>query len=117
MREDIKKLVAKCAHCVAYHIWCNRKSELYFSWPITSPFWITDTDLWVPGNVATNRRGNTGYLLNSLCHLTHFLVSKPTFDITADALAKLFTEKALFTFGMFAVVVVDGGINFKVILK
>ena len=65
-REDIKQWVAKYAHCVAYHMWSNRKSELYFSWPITTPFWIIHTDLWIPGNHAQNRKGNTCYLLNLL---------------------------------------------------
>ena len=117
MREDIKQWVAKCAHCVAYHIWSNRKSELYFSWPITSQFWIIHTDLWIPGNYAIDSKGNTGYLLNSLCELTQFVVSTPTFDITAATLEKLFMEEVLLTFGKCAVFVVDDGKNFKGIFK
>ena len=112
-----KKWIAKCAHCVAYHIWRNRKSELYFYWTITPPFWIIHTDLWSPGSSATDSRGNTGYLLNSLCNLPQFVVSTPTFDITAADLAKLFMEEVFLTFGMCAVVVVDDGSNFKGIFK
>ena len=117
MREDIKQWVVKCAHCVAYHMWHNRKSELYFSLTITSPFWIIQTDLWIPGNADTDSRVNTGYLLNSLCNLTQFVVSTPTFNITASALAKLFMEEVLLTFGMCAVVVLDDGRYFKDIFK
>ena len=117
MREYINKWVAKCAHCVAYHIWRNRKSELYFSWPITSPFWIIHIDLWSSDNAATGSIGNTGYLLNSLCDLTQFVVSITTFYITAAALAKIFMEEVLLTFGMCAVVVVYDRRNFKDISK
>ena len=89
MREDIKQSVAKCAHCVAaYDIWSNRKSELYFSWPIASPLWIIYTYFWSPGNAAPDSRVNTGYLMNSLCDLTQFVVSTPTFNITAASLEK-----------------------------
>ena len=97
--EDTKQWVAKFAHCIAYHIFRNRKSELYFSWPIKSPFWIIHTDLWSLGNAATNSRGNTGYHLKSLCDLTHHVVSTPTFDINTAALAKLFTGEVLLKFG------------------
>ena len=31
VRKDIKLWIKICAHCVAYDIWRNRKSELYFS--------------------------------------------------------------------------------------
>ena len=93
----------KCAQCVAYHIWRNRKIELYFSWTIMSPFWIIHTYFWIPGNASTNSRDNTGYLLNSLCDLTQFVVSIPTFDINTAALAGLFMEEVLLTFGMCAV--------------
>ena len=117
MREYVNKWVAKCAHYVAYHIWRNRKSELYFSWTIASPFWIIRTDLWSPDNSVINSRDNTGYLLKSLCNLTQFLVSTLTFDITAAALEKLFMEEVLLAFGMCAFVVVDYISNFKGVLK
>ena len=34
MRSDIKTWVKSCAHCCAYDVWCSKKSELYFSWPV-----------------------------------------------------------------------------------
>ena len=45
MREDIKEWVKRCAHCIAYNAWRTRLSEVYFSWPITVPFWIMHVDL------------------------------------------------------------------------
>ena len=51
MRRDIKLWIKFCAACVAYSIWTNRKSELYFSWHITSPFYIMYVDVWIPGNL------------------------------------------------------------------
>ena len=117
MREDIRPWVAKCVHCVSYHIWSNSKSELYFNWTITLPFWIIHTYIWIPGNTTTDSRVNISYLLNSICNLAQFVVSTPTFDITAAALEKLFMEEVLLTFGMFTVVVVDYRSNFKGIFK
>ena len=50
-------------------------------------------------------------------HLTQYVVSTPTFDITAANLTKLFMEEVLLTFGMCAVVFVDDGRYFKDIFK
>ena len=112
MRQDIKNWVACCAHCVAYNTWRSRKSELYFSWPITVPFWIIHVDLWSPGHIS-NDKGAKGYLLNCMDDLTQFVVSSPTYDVTAHNLAQLFMSDVILSFGMCAVVVVDEGSNFK----
>ena len=112
MREDIKNWVRMCAHCIAYNAWRTRQSELYFSWPITVPFWIMHVDLWSPGT-TTDDAGHKGYLMNSMCDLTQFVVSSPTTDITSVALAELFMSTVVLTFGMCSVVVVDDGSNFK----
>ena len=112
MREDIKQWVKSCAHCISYNAWRDRRSELYFSWPITTPFWIMHVDLWSPGEI-TNSKQEKGYLLNALCDLTQFVISIPTFTITSDHLAQLFMEHVFLTFGCCAVVVVDDGSTFK----
>ena len=49
IRKDIKLWVKNCAYCCAYNVWRNRKSELYFSWPVTILFCIMHVDLWMPG--------------------------------------------------------------------
>ena len=45
LRHDVKNWVMLCGQCIAYNIWRNRKSELYFSWPVTSTFYIIHVDL------------------------------------------------------------------------
>ena len=69
-------------------------------------------DLWSPGTVVTNDQGNTGYLMNSMCDLTQFVISTITFNITSRALAKLFILDVILSFGMCAVVVIDDGRTF-----
>ena len=111
MRDSVKKWVKECAECVAANAWRTRRSELYFSWPTTIPFWIMHVDLWSPG--STIIKGKKGYLMNSLCDLTQFVVSSVTFDTTASFLAKTFMEDVVLTFGMCAVIVVDAASTFK----
>ena len=78
---------------------------------------IIHIDLWSPDNAATGSIGNAGYLINSLYDLTQFVVSIPTFYITAATLAKIFMEEVLLTFGMCAVVIVYDRRKFKDIFK
>ena len=113
IRENIKQWVAGCAHCLSYNSWRSRRSELHFTWPVTVPFWIIHVDLWSPGTAVTNKQGDTGYLMNSMCDLTQFVVSTITFDITSHALAKLFMADVILSFGMCAIVVIDDGSTFK----
>ena len=112
MRQNIKDWVKGCAHCVAQHAWRTRRSELYFSWPVTVPFWIMHVDLWSPGHTQ-DHSGQKGYLLNAMCDLTQFVVSIPVTDITAASLAQIYMEQVILTFGISAVVVVDDGSTFK----
>ena len=82
------------------------------SWLITVLFWTMHVDLWHPG-VNENMDGNKGYLMNSMCDITQFIVSSPTVDITAAHLAQLFCADVIFSFGMCSVVVIDDGSSFK----
>ena len=77
-----------CAHCISYNIWRTKISELHFSWTITVLFWIMHVDLWSPG-VIENSAEEKGYLLNSMCDRTKFVVSSPTLNISAAVLAKI----------------------------
>ena len=74
MRKDIKLWVKICGQCVAYNTWRNRKSEMYFSWPITTPFYIMHVDLWCPGKLVDDD-GKTLQLMNCMCDLTQFVIS------------------------------------------
>jgi hypothetical protein len=120
MRTDIKDWTIGCAHCQAYNIWRSRKSELYFSWPVTIPFYIMHVDLWSPGHTnnaaistSTYSKEQNGYLLNSMCDLTQFVISTVTYNTTALELSQLFMSNVVLSFGMCAVIVVDEGSNFK----
>ena len=46
-------------------------------------------DFWSPGHIEADK-GNKGYLLNSMCDITTFVVSSPASDIIAAHLAQLF---------------------------
>ena len=111
MRADIKNWVKSCAHCCAYDVWQNRKSELYFSWPVTTPFYIMHVDLWAPGHLV-DQDGRTLQSMNSMCDLTQFVVSSLVEDATSTVLAKLFMEDVVLNFGIVAVVVVDADSKF-----
>ena len=111
MRSDVKAWVNKCGQCIAANSWRNRKQELTFSWPITTPFWIIHADLWSPGHVEGPN--GTFHVLNAMCDLTQFVVSVITDKVTAASLAEIFMERVILTYGMCAVVVVDDGSNFK----
>ena len=52
MRDDIRKWIKGCPHCIESNIWRKRSQELHFSWPVTSPFYIMHIDLWQPGNLV-----------------------------------------------------------------
>jgi len=105
--KDVKEWVKGCAHCNSYNIWETRKSELYFSWPVTSPFYIMHVDLWAPGKMLNKQTGKTMMLMNTMCDLTQFVVSSIIENPTAESLAQLFMEDVVLTFGMVAVVIDD----------
>ena len=112
MREEVKVWVKRFAHCISHDIWSTRMSELYLSWPITVPFWIMHADLWAPGQHEDDD-GNEGYLMNSMCDISQFVISSPTTNITAAHLAKLFMVEFVLSFDMCSVMVIDNGSSFK----
>ena len=71
LRENIKEWVKNCGHCVSYNIWRNRRQELYFSWPVTIPFYMMHLDMWSPGDVLKTHKDG-GHLLNCMCDLTQW---------------------------------------------
>ena len=87
-------------------------SELYFSWPVTIPFWIIHVDLWSPG-VTDDISGHNIHLLNDICDLTQFVVSSTTEIIDAKTLAQLFMSEVVLTFVIFSIVMIDDGSTFK----
>ena len=83
----------------------------YFSWPITSPFYIMHVDLWIPGKLV-NAFGETLQLMNCMCDLTQFVISILVKEATSETLAELFMEQVVLSFGMVAVIVVDADSKF-----
>ena len=112
LRQCIKDWVKSCAHCVAYDVWRTRQSELYFSWPVTSPFYIMHCDLWQPGMLCTSKLG-TAYAFNCMCDITQFVVSSCVYDPDAAILARTFMENVVLAYGMVAVLVVDADTKFR----
>ena len=111
IRKDIKVWVKDCAHCVAYDVWRNKKSELHFSWPFTTLFYIMCVYLWIPSKL-TDKNSHKLQLMNALGNLTQFIVSILVNEATSKILGKLFIEQVVFTFDMVAVVVVDADSEF-----
>jgi len=64
-----------------------------------------------------DEKGNKGYLLNSMCNITQFVIATTTFNITSAHLATQFMEHVVLTFGMCAVIVLDDGSPFKGVFK
>ena len=55
--------------------------------------------------------------MNAMCDLTQFFVSTPTYNITADNLAKIFKGEVFLIFLMCAVIVIDYVSTFKNIFQ
>ena len=90
MRENIQKCTSRCAHCASHNMWRNRKNEIYFSWPVTVPFWIMHVNFWYSGHIVTKNTGVKCYLMNFICDLTQFVISSIDFDITSTNLSHIF---------------------------
>ena len=116
MRTNIKDWVKGCPECIAHNVWRNKRNELYFSWPVTAPFYIMHLDLWQPGKLEDEKQ-NSIYLFNSMCDLTQFVVSSIIKNPNALDLAKSFMEKVLLSYGMCSVVVVDADSKFRSVFE
>lgn len=85
-------------------------NEPVHSCSLITPFAIISTDIWCPGNTVSL----TGikYILNCMCDMTQFVVPTALAHITSSDLAKAFMENVLLKFGIYIVLVVDGGSTF-----
>ena len=97
LQEDVKEWIKKCAHCVAYNVWRNRRQELHFSWPVTIPYYIMHLDIWSPGNVLHSHK-YWSPLLNCMCDLPQLIVSCMITDTKSEALSKTFMEEVVLNF-------------------
>ena len=116
MRADIKNWVKGCPECIANNMWRNRRNELFFSWPVTAPFYIMHLDLWQPGRLL-DENNDSVYLFNSMCDLTQFVISTIVKNPNSLELAKCFMEQVLLSYGMCSVVAVDADSKFKSVFE
>ena len=77
-----------------------------------TPLWIIHIDIWCPGHILDST-GRKRHQINIMCNLTQFVVSTPTYNITADNLTKLFLEEVILDFVTCAFIVIDDGSAFK----
>ena len=97
MRGDVVTWIKQCGQCIAAKSWKQRKNDLYFSWPITVPFWILHCDLWSPG-ATVDAEGNFS-VLNCMCDLTQFVISSVVSDTSSEALSQTFMENVVLKYG------------------
>ena len=108
MIDNTKYWCSQCAHCITYASGRTRESELNVSWPITLTFWIMRMDLWLL-EAMVNADGEKGYLMNSMCDFTQYIISSATYKIDSTSLAQLFMSDIILSFGMCSVMFVDDG--------
>ena len=111
VRADVFDWCQQCAHCIATSNNIRRHSELMFSWPVSTPFFILHIDLWQPGKTEERFSGST-HLLAAMCDLTGFIVCHPVSNTTSDDLARVFMEEVLLKVGLCGLVVVDAASAF-----
>ena len=112
MRKEIKLWAKRCVYCVSYDIWRTRMSKLHSSWSATVPFWIMHVDLWSPGHISDDQ-GQKGYLMNSMCNISQFVISSPTAGIISVHLGQLFMSDVILAFEMRSVVLIDDSSSVK----
>ena len=116
VRADVFDWCQQCAHCIATSNSIRRHSELMFSWPVSTPFFILHIDLWQPGKTEERFSGST-HLLAAMCDLTGFVICHPVKDTTANSLARIFMEEVLLKVGLCGLVVVDAASVFLSVFK
>ena len=91
---------------------------MYFSWPVTTLFYIMHINIWSPGHLVDNdSTRSTNQLMNYMCELTQFVIFSVVHNINAEVLAKTFMENVVLPFGITAVVVVDADSNVRSIFE
>ena len=116
LRKYVKERVKGCVHCVAHNVWRSRKSKLYFSWPVTLPFYTMHVDIWSPRHLIDTNT-DTIQLMNLMCDLTQFVISSIVHNINAEIFAKTFMEDISLSFGMTELIVLDADIKFRSIFE
>ena len=113
--SDIHAWCKECASCILTRNTIRKSSELSFSWPISTPFYILHVDLWEPGRVKCNklRMHQSTHLLVAMCDLTGFIICEDLANPTAETLSTLFMKSFPLKVGLCGLVVVDDDSKFK----
>ena len=117
VRTDVFDWCHQCAHCIATSNNIRRHSDLMFSWPVSTPFFILHLDLWQPGKTEEVFSGST-HLLAAMCDLSGFIICHPVRETTSEGLARIFMEEVLLKVGLCGLgVVVDAASAFLSVFK
>jgi len=100
-----------CPECTLTRTAIRKGSELVYSWPVSSPFYIIHLDVWAPGDAASAY--GFKYLLCAMCDLTGFIIITHVPDLSAATLAATFMTHVLLRVGFCGVVVPDAASSFK----
>ena len=106
----------ECGHCLASKNATQHSSQLDFSWPVTSPFFILHVDLWQPGQVNSSKASwvkRSTHLLAAMCDLTGFILCEDTCEPDSASLAELFMKSVLLKVGFCGLVVIDADSKFR----
>jgi hypothetical protein len=114
-RKKVKEWVNKCPDCIMSRSGAHPHSELVYSWPVSSPFFILHLDVWAPGE--SESAYGFKYLLAAMCDLTGFVLLAEINDTTAATMAMAFMMHVLLRVGFCGVVVPDAASGFKAEFK
>ena len=110
-RQDINNWVSICPECVLTRSAVRQSSELIYSWPVSSPFYILHVDIWAPGDSSSIY--GFQYLLTAMCDLTGFVLLAHVPDLTASTLAASFMTHILLKVGCCGIICPDAASSFK----
>ena len=112
----IIKACKECGPCLASANAIHSSSQLDFSWPVTSPFFILHVDLWQPGQVKSTKASwvkRSTHLLAAMCDLTGFVLCDDLCEPDSASLAELFMKSVLLKVGFCGLVVCDADSKFR----
>ena len=110
-RQDINNWVSICPECVLTRSAVRKNSELIYSWPVSSPFYILHVDIWAPGDSSSIY--GFQYLLTAMCDLTGFVLLAHVPDLTTATLAASFMTHILLKVGCCGIICPDAASSFK----
>lgn len=89
----------------------RKSKDIVYCWSFTAPFVIISVGIWKPGDTVTT--DYFIYLLNIMCDISQFVVVVGSKFIEISYIARLFMEKVLLKFGLYAMIVIDTVNNFR----